>query len=69
MQYIEQFLEMTLAERGIAENSLISYRRDLLDYREFLSKNKIAELSAISEDIEKYIAALVGQQISPRSIS
>lgn len=69
MQYIEQFLEMTLAERGIAENSLISYRRDLLDYREFLSENKMAELAVISEDIEKYIAALVGKQISPRSIN
>ena len=31
MQYIEQFLEMILAERGIAENSLLSYKRDLSD--------------------------------------
>ena len=33
MQYIEQFLEMALAERGIAENTLISYKRDLLDFK------------------------------------
>lgn len=69
MQYIEQFLEMTLAERGIAENSLLSYKRDLLDFQEFLSKNNIAELSVSSDDIDKYITALASKQISPRSIN
>ena len=69
MQYIEQFLEMALAERGIAENSLVSYKRDLLDFQEFLFQSKIAELSVTSDDIDEYITTLASRQISPRSIN
>lgn len=68
MQYIEQFLEMTLAERAIAENSLISYKRDLMDFREFLTKHKINETSASADDIDNYIANLSANSIAPRSI-
>jgi integrase/recombinase XerD len=69
MQYIEQFLEMILAERGIAENSLLSYKRDLLDYRQFLAKINIGELSSSSENIDEYIVSLDEKRISPRSIN
>lgn len=69
MNYIEQFLEMTLAERGIAKNSLISYKRDLLDYKEFLHKKKISELSTSSDNIDQYIANLAQKNISARSIN
>ena len=42
----------------------------LLEYSlRFLSKNKIAELSVSSDDIDKYITALASKQISPRSIN
>jgi site-specific recombinase XerD len=58
MQYIEQFLEMALAERGIAENTLISYKRDLLDFKVFLQKIKTEELKVTSDNIERYINLL-----------
>lgn len=60
---------MNLAERGISNNSLDSYKRDLLDYSEFLSKSKINELDSSSSDIEKYIEYLFKNNISPRSIN
>jgi integrase/recombinase XerD len=69
MDYIEQFLETALAERGIAKNSLISYKRDLLDYKEFLHKNKISELSASSDNINQYITILAKNDIAARSIN
>jgi integrase/recombinase XerD len=69
MQYIEQFLEMTVAERGIAKNSLLSYKRDLLDFREFLTKNKLSELETSSRDIESYIVSLSNNNIAARSIN
>jgi len=69
MKYIEQFLEMALAERGIAENSLLSYKRDLSDYRQFLTQKSITELSASTEDIDKYIISLAEKEIAPRSIN
>ena len=69
MQYIEQFLEMALAERGIAENTLVSYKHDLLDFRIFLQKLKIEELRITSSEVEQYIKLLSNNGISPRSIN
>jgi integrase/recombinase XerD len=69
MQYIEQFLETTVAERGIAKNSLLSYKRDLLDFREFLTKNKLSELEISSDNIELYIINLSNNNIAARSIN
>jgi integrase/recombinase XerD len=69
MQYIEQFLEMALAERGIAKNTFISYKRDLLDFKIFLQKIKIEELVVTSKDIEQYITLISNNGILPRSIN
>jgi integrase/recombinase XerD len=69
MQYVEQYLEMMLAERGIAKNSLVSYKRDLLDYQQFLSDSKITELTSSSGDIDQYIQLLASNGISARSIN
>lgn len=69
MQYIEQFLEMALAERGIAENTLISYKCDLLDFRVFLLKIKTEELAVTSDNIDQYIKLLSNNGILPRSIN
>lgn len=69
MEYIEQFLEMALAERGIAKNSMISYKRDLLDYKDFLKKNSIVELNVSSDEVNKYIQTLSKKEIAPRSIN
>lgn len=69
MQYIEQFIEMIVAERGIAKNSVLSYKRDLLDFQNFLTKNKLSELEVSSDDIEGYIKNLSANNIAPRSIN
>lgn len=45
MKFIEQFLEMMAAERGLAKNSLNSYKTDLLDFRDFISKINLPKLS------------------------
>ena len=42
---IEAFLEMMSAERGAAENTLASYRRDLEDASEFLG-GRLADADA-----------------------
>lgn len=69
MQYAQQFLEMMLAERSIAKNSLISYRKDLEDFSRFLSINKQAEFDVKPSDISSYIATLSKDNLSPRSIN
>lgn len=69
MQFTEQFLEMMLAERGIAKNSLLSYKRDLRDFQEFLTKIKLTEFEVKDSDIDKFIAELAKSGISARSIN
>lgn len=70
MQFLEQFLEMMLAERGIAKNSFYAYRRDLLDFDSYLTKQKISNpLHTSAEDIRSFIRQLTKQNISPRSIA
>jgi len=69
MKYIEQFLETSLAERGISHNTLVSYRRDLLDLHEFLLEHNLSELNITATNIDKYITYCADKTISPRSIN
>lgn len=69
MNFIEQFLEMMLAERGIAQNSALSYKRDLKDFQEFLTKTKLTELEVKDSDINTFITELAKSGISARSIN
>lgn len=68
MLFIEQFLETSLAERGIAQNTLLSYKRDLLDFSNYLTKCDKDEFNLAAVDIDAYIRFLSENNISPRSI-
>jgi integrase/recombinase XerD len=66
---IERFLDNLWAERGLSDNSLQSYRHDLLHLRERL-ESRGKELKAASrEDLLAVLAAEVQQGKSPRSVS
>lgn len=69
MNFIAQFLEMMIAERGLAKNSVIGYERDLLDFKQFLSSNKLNELTTHSQNISAFIQYLAQKKLSPRSIN
>ncbi len=56
--HIEAFLEMLSAERGAAENTLQSYRRDLDDLYDFLISHKTTPLLAESRNLSAYLADL-----------
>lgn len=55
---VESFLEMLVAERGIAANTLQAYRRDLEDFADFLGRRKRATDAASTADIRDYMAGL-----------
>ena len=66
---IERFLDNLWAERGLSDNSLQSYRHDLLHLQKQLaSRGKILD-AATREDILAILAAEVQQGKSPRSVS
>jgi len=70
MRYLEQFLEMMLAERGISKNSLIAYRSDLLDFHNYLTVQKIDDpIDATSDTLRSFIRQLSEDGIAPRSIA
>ncbi len=55
---IEAFLEMLVAERGAARNTIDSYRRDLADVESFLARRDRGIEAASTDDLRDYLAAL-----------
>ncbi|WP_395476291.1 site-specific tyrosine recombinase XerD [Rickettsia endosymbiont of Pantilius tunicatus] len=69
MEFISQFLEMLLAERALSKNSILSYKRDLLDFRNYLAKQKLSELNITAENIRNWIEYLAENGLQARSIN
>jgi integrase/recombinase XerD len=65
--HVEAFLEMMSAERGAAENTLASYRRDLDDYAGFLVKRSATFASASEEKVRAYLEDLEMRGFAARS--
>ena len=61
---VEAFLEMLSAERGAAENTLVSYQRDLDDLSDFLSGRKVSLGAATREDLSSYLSDLAATRLS-----
>jgi integrase/recombinase XerD len=62
---IEAFLEMLVAERGAARNTIDSYRRDLADVESFLARRDRGIEAATTEDLREYLAALNANGATP----
>lgn len=69
MEFIEQFLETMVAERGAASNSISSYKTDLADFHRFLLKYNLQETSVQTENIRELIEYLAQKGLQPRSIN
>jgi integrase/recombinase XerD len=66
---IERFLDNLWAERGLSDNSLKSYRLDLLQLQKQLAARDKTILNAKREDLLSILAAEFQQGKSPRTIS
>ena len=66
---LENFLEVLASEKGLAVNTRISYRNDILQFLVFLDKNKkrINEITSI--DIEKFTSKFTSRGLEKSSIS
>lgn len=58
LYHLEAFLEMMSAERGASVHTLDAYRRDLVDFRAFLSARSVPLQKASAEDIRSFLASL-----------
>jgi len=64
---IDAFLEMLVAERGAARNTLDAYRRDLRDATAFLADRDVKLAAATAEDLRDYMTFLSKSGLSPRT--
>ena len=56
---VQGYLDHLAIERGVAANTLSSYRRDLRRYREFLDARGVGDLAGVSEtDVSDFLVAL-----------
>ena len=66
---LEAFLHYIRVEKGLAANSICSYRYDLLDFADFLRRKGRTFLTATREDIRGYLEVLFRRGVSARSVA
>lgn len=64
---VDAFLEMLVAERGAARNTVAAYRRDLADYAGFLEGRGAGLLAADTALVNTYMARLAAEGLKPSS--
>ncbi|MDH3891793.1 MAG: tyrosine recombinase XerD [candidate division Zixibacteria bacterium] len=66
-QLVEDYLQYLKLERGLATNTLTSYRRDLL---EFVASLKVQEPSKLTPRLaQDYVSRLIGSSLKPATIA
>jgi integrase/recombinase XerD len=68
-QYFERFLNYSRIERGLSDNSISAYARDLERFVQFLSTSELSLTQLNQRDIENFVQTLVISGLSPSSIN
>ncbi|MDP2905638.1 MAG: site-specific tyrosine recombinase XerD [Candidatus Omnitrophota bacterium] len=69
-ELIEPFLDYLSVERGLSKNTVVSYRRDLVSYLDFLGNSRIVALSsATRNDIGNFMLQQKDKGIAANSIA
>lgn len=64
---LTRFFNYIRVEKGLSENTVSSYRRDLLKFAEFAEKRPLAEIDR--DDVRKFMRRLYGQGLGARSVA
>lgn len=69
-QYLCEYIDFLMLERGLSSNTEISYRNDIIIFINFLEKNEIKNFEEIARNsINSFIRELRGNGYSPSSIT
>jgi integrase/recombinase XerD len=66
---VETFLEMIAVERGAARNTIDAYRRDLVDFSDFITSHHKSFDDASNDTIEAYARILAQRGLSNATLS
>ena len=67
---IDSFLQTLAVEKGLAQNTVEAYSRDLNGLADFLNRRGVKNWPATHEiDLRLYVAALRKRRLAPRSIA
>jgi integrase/recombinase XerD len=66
---VDPFLEYLVVERGLAQNTLEAYRRDLTRYTEYLAGRGQTVTDLDRTEVPRYLLALREAGLSPRSVA
>ncbi len=66
---LDRFLEYLVVERGLAQNSLEAYRRDLTRYAAYLKGRRKRVTALDRAEVPRYLLALREAELSPRSVA
>lgn len=72
-RYLEAFLEMLIAERGAAANTIASYQRDLADCASVLAGSKGSQKAVLdtasTQSLRRYLKNLETRGMAPRTVA
>ena len=67
--HIERFLDALWMERGLSQNSLDSYRRDLEKFQRWLQWRSLPLIAVTAVELLEYLAQLQSDGISSKSVA
>ena len=69
-ELIDTFLNYLSVERGLSQNTIVSYRRDLVSYLDFISSRNVDSLAKIAKsDITNFMMNQKDRGIAANSIA
>lgn len=69
-EVVDRFINHLAVERGLSNNTLNAYSRDILCFLDFLEEQGVRELQVVRpEDIQGFLGFLRSRQLSPRTVA
>jgi len=67
--HLDAFLDMLVAERGVSKNTSQAYKRDLIDYKNYLNKFGLNILEVSHEILGEYLADLNARGLTRTTVA
>ena len=66
---LDNFIEVLASEKGLALNTRIAYKNDILQFLRYIKKNEIKIEDIVSSDLERYLLYFKNKSLQKTSVS